>query len=608
MVQFLSKAHLKYLFLPVSAFLIDLAYVPHYFDPLNPVKFFAIVFISIICVSWMSTQFESIFKKKSFNLLQMPILVSILFISTIFFAFLFTDIKSIGLLGFTGRNNGLLSYSALVIIFLFAVFNFNQNNLQVFYFSILVFSFVFSLYGTIQHFGKDFLKWKTDNNPISLTVGNPDFAAALLGLFSIILVAFACSNVSVILRVFIVFEIIFALLVIYWSQARQGLIATALGAGIVLTSVIFNKSKRFAIGVAFFELATVILAILGMLQKGPLTKYLYKASINDRGYDWRAAWHMFRAHPLFGVGIDRYAGSFFEYRDGRYPLLYGYSQTVNNAHNIFLELLATGGIFVGLSYIALVIFIFFCGLQNFKKYSGSEKMLVIGIFSAWVGFQAISFISVDNLSVSIWGWILGGAIIGLSITGGQKSASKSILKNGVINRFKPILVFFVLSILFFPVLVSVAQCELRMYKFESYAVPKDASSLSAYERIADSAFNSKFMNPDYRILIAFNVTNAGDLEKGTLYFKKILEQDPRRTDANIFLATIYEHNGDLPNAIRSRIRAKVLDPYNAPNLLQLEKDYLAQRNFTAAKNISNLILKIAPDSKIANQATSLIKE
>ena len=34
--------------------------------------------------------------------------------------------------------------------------------------------------------------------------------------------------------------------------------------------------------------------------------------------------------------------------------------------------------------------------------------------SAWIGFQAQSLISIDNIGIAVWGWLLGGAIIGLS--------------------------------------------------------------------------------------------------------------------------------------------------------------------------------------------------
>jgi UDP-N-acetylmuramate-alanine ligase len=51
------------------------------------------------------------------------------------------------------------------------------------------------------------------------------------------------------------------------------------------------------------------------------------------------------------------------------------------------------------------------------------------LFSAWIAYQAQSLISIEFIGLSIWGWILGGALIGLSFQAGSlqvRNSSKSI--------------------------------------------------------------------------------------------------------------------------------------------------------------------------------------
>ena len=53
---------------------------------------------------------------------------------------------------------------------------------------------------------------------------------------------------------------------------------------------------------------------------------------------WRATWHMFEAHPVFGVGLGGYWTAITAYHDASGTL------TPQEAHNDYLELLASGGL------------------------------------------------------------------------------------------------------------------------------------------------------------------------------------------------------------------------------------------------------------------------
>ena len=46
---------------------------------------------------------------------------------------------------------------------------------------------------------------------------------------------------------------------------------------------------------------------------------------------------------------------------------------------------------------------------------GNQQVVSTLLFSAWIAYQAQSLISIEFIGVSIWGWTLGGALIGLSL-------------------------------------------------------------------------------------------------------------------------------------------------------------------------------------------------
>jgi O-antigen ligase len=58
-----------------------------------------------------------------------------------------------------------------------------------------------------------------------------------------------------------------------------------------------------------------VFALLGALQIGPLTKYIYKTSVSLRGEYWQAGWNMGSDHPLTGVGFDTYGDWYRRVRD-----------------------------------------------------------------------------------------------------------------------------------------------------------------------------------------------------------------------------------------------------------------------------------------------------
>jgi O-antigen ligase len=170
------------------------------------------------------------------------------------------------------------------------------------------------------------------------------------------------------------------------------------------------------------------MAISGMLQKGPLASILYKESVSTRGFYWRAAYEMFVNNVYTGVGLDRYGYFFKQFREPDYVVRYGTDIGSSNAHNVILQLFATGGIFVGLAYLTLLGIILSTGIKQILHTTGDIQKLSLILFSAWLGFQAQAFISIDNLAISVWGWLIGGSIIGLSRNSSNEHTGRDLQK------------------------------------------------------------------------------------------------------------------------------------------------------------------------------------
>jgi hypothetical protein len=141
-----------------------------------------------------------------------------------------------------------------------------------------------------------------------------------------------------------------------------------------------------------------------------LGSLLYKASVRQRGFYWNAAKEMILSHPLFGVGLDSYGDWYFTKRSANAAFLTPTTQS-NSAHNIFLDIGASGGIPLFSINVALFVITFIAILKLVKRHKTFEWQLA-GLVGMWVAYQSQALISINQLGLGVWGWIFMGLIIG----------------------------------------------------------------------------------------------------------------------------------------------------------------------------------------------------
>jgi hypothetical protein len=248
-----------------------------------------------------------------------------------------------------------------------------------------------------------------------------------------------------------------------------------------------------------------------MLQVGPLEKFLYKDSVSVRGYYWRAGIEMFRDNIWFGVGLDRYGSFFKEYREPSYVLKYGYDITSSNAHNTFIQLFATSGFFVGVFYLLIILFVLLSGIKLLGTSEKQEQKIVLGLLSAWVGFQAQSLISIDNIGISVWGWLLGGSIIGLSLRARTETNQVNLPKSKgfvQVNLFQPaVSLLFLLPIIYFS--AGLYKDEQNMLLLKGYADPAYPGNNPIVQTLFDKIYDNPVSDPFYRYRASFHAYDMG---------------------------------------------------------------------------------------------------
>ena len=533
-------------------------------DPFNAPKSWLLSIAGFWLLGWIAFQVKDLRKSK-------PLKWAIFFASIYFLAisasFIATDNKYIGMFGDYQRRTGYLSYVSLIIFFLAASFIFDLCQLSLFCNAILIVGALTGVYGLAQHFKHDFIQWNNPYNSVLSTLGNPDFAAALMAIFLVLNFGIAIQKQYVAwARGFAMFNVGLLFVVIKFSQVRQGILVAILGIAVIAIVWIYQRSKGsayFVSGLAFFA---GILAILGMLNKGPFSKYFYKISVTYRGDYWRAGWRMFIHNPYFGVGLDRYGANFRQYRDATQSLRRGPMLVSNAAHNVPIQLAATGGIFVLITFLTLSCFILCRGIIALRNSKGAEQITTTVIFAAWLSYEAQSLISIDNLGIAIWGYILGGAVVGISVANkpGRASPQKStILQPLVSSTFA--LGLLTVSVLFFG-------SESAMKTLNSHQPPQSQSGIADYEVLAEKPLSFVFKEPTFAVTIAGDLAQVHDFRKAITNLQNIIAADPKNYDAKEILARIYEYQKNFHAAAEIRGSMVRLDPYNQSLKFQLASD------------------------------------
>jgi O-antigen ligase len=397
-------------------------------DPINPIKMLTVTAFAFIGFGALLAN------RKALNLGRYKISLLLMFGFMVWQLVVFAvsgGEKLQQLFGTNGRNTGLITYLAFSILFVVAISVSSQAFLNRFLLTSLVVGVASLVYGFIQALGRDPFDWVNPYSPVFGFLGNPNFQSSLLGILGAIVFTQLLSG-SVMNRVksAYIFYLLVTLYIIKETASQQGFLILIIGSGVALGVFVNQKSKALGYSYLAFALIGFVAILVGTLNKGPLASLLYKDSVTYRGDYWRAGWKMTLENPIFGVGLDSYGDWYRRTRTIEATLRRGPDITSNAAHNVFLDISANGGFPLILIYIALIALVIASAVKLIKRSQGFNAGFV-GIFAGWVAFQAQSIISINQIGLALWGWVLSGLIIGYEINtrDGQVVAEKKTGKN-----------------------------------------------------------------------------------------------------------------------------------------------------------------------------------
>ena len=318
--------------------------------------------------------------------------------------------------GTFGRATGYVAYVALASLLMVAAVTASSFTLRRFMWSLLAAGLISVVYGIVQALKLDPINWVNQYTPVIGFLGNPNFQSSFVGFSGVMAFAVLISKeLAPLMRGGYFVFLLAAAYVIKETASQQGFLVLVGGIGVVIFIWISkSKFKVLTIPSLVVGFIGVVLVTLGSLNSGPLASVLYKASVTYRGDYWRAGWKMSMEHPLFGVGLDSFGDWYRRARTVEATLRRGPDVVSNAAHNVLLDLSSNGGFPLLIIYLFMMVLVVAAAIKVVKRSAGFDPVFA-GLVAVWIAYQAQSIISLNQLGLAVWGWIISGLIIGYEI-------------------------------------------------------------------------------------------------------------------------------------------------------------------------------------------------
>lgn len=500
--------------------------------------------------------------------------------------------------GAYGRFTGFLFWLSLVfLMFMCAITLRNNKNLINMIFIVGCFT---AGYGLLQFLNSD-LTIKSDSYKIIGTLGNPNYVSTLLGLTSTVIIWKLLTEQEILLKLLLVTFLAMSVFVVIKSESSQGLFLLFICNIFYFLSKIFFVNKKYGFILYALSLIPIVSGILGLLQKGPLSQFLYQYSVSLRGDYWRAAFEMFNVNKFIGIGIERYGVEFQSYRDSTSAFRNPASFT-DDPHNEILYFLSSGGIILTLSYILLLLSIFGISIYGLRESNKHNRDQILILLTLWIGLRIESLISVNQITNNVIEWIIAGALISSSVKlkidqiGPRLKSSDPKYHNVLFKKF--ILVILVL-IFALAIITPKLRADANFANYNrNLGSGLDSQTLMEKRSLILSAIDQ---SPNemiyYEAAIRFMV-NTNDLQYGKSLIKTLLRIDQHYYSAYELLAIISEREGDFNLAIANRVKAFDLDPYDLSNISSLRDLYIKVGNLSEALRITDYFKNLNLDPNV----------
>lgn len=418
-----------------------------------------IVFKILILLVFLLFLIIVIFYKKEFGrvltlLSQKYLIIPLVFLFSLVLSSIFSINPELSFFGYYDRQEGVISHIFYFLFFILLLVNVkDKSQIKVIVRAAVLSSIVVSVYGLAQAFGLDLFSWSESTTlRITSTFGQPNNLGSYLLLALPLSIYLFFSSKKFLFKAISFLSLVIGLLTLYytfslstWLGLSGGVIITFLVWLIVVyknrrlnnktDNKLFKKSKKvfFLILFIFFLIIFVIINFSNLKTfKKRINNLvnLQSGSTASRLQFWQAAWQGIKARPFLGYGPETQDQVLAKYYEKDWAIYSNVNVRPNRAHNIFLDILLTGGLF-GLSvYLALLYLFYKLIWRNIKL--NQERLLNFCILLSLASYLIYLQFNFPHVTTQIYFWLFLAVLVLVNSSYGCREV---LAANGV-NKIK----------------------------------------------------------------------------------------------------------------------------------------------------------------------------
>jgi tetratricopeptide (TPR) repeat protein len=504
---------------------------------------------------------------------------------------------------------------ACVTMYFISINTFGRTDIKKFVFFIILPYFIVSVYGVMQYFGMDTIKWISfGEGRVYSTMGNPDYMAAQFTVLIPVLIALILSPSGKLSRFFNSLLLICMLFLLIVSQARGAWIGFlgSIAFMIIMFILVFGKGFFSRYRVFFICFAAFIILLVALfsfpnpVSRNPITERIKQgfrltsdpASI--RLFYWESALQMAKSNPLFGVGIGGFSLNTSYYQR---KVLDRWEKAAPDmaakvephvelyTHNDFLQTLSeTGFVGFGIYLLAFGSLILMSIRSALRSADGFTKYLYLGISAAAVAFLLNGLLNfpwrVSPTLILLW-----TVFAAFSILENKKTASYGFKVPAAAGYIALAIIAIAMSLqarsFYSNMLIKQGQGLFAAGKFQE---AKDTFDLAL-------ASNPRATDKIELMLYAGNSYNSlGDTKKAVEYYDRGLKMFPNFIESHYNVANVYNLAKMPDQAMEEYNKVLALDPKFIGALNNLANIYFSQNQFEKARDMYLKAIEAKPDS------------
>ena len=511
-------------------------------------------------------------------------------------------------MGAYARNFGALTWISLCLIFLYILSNSRLDAEKYIKNGLMSLVLVATFYGLIQFFGLDPVPWLEKSKRVTLTLGNANFAGALIGMLAFIPVVIGLQTKGLTKKILLSFLGLLCAFTGIQTNTFQSIAMLILSILIFTSFYFMNSSTRlhriirnviiFTISIGLLLLMNATFGIVKVFSA--INAQIYTlGNIEARLAYWRTGFEMWKDYPVFGVGVGEMQRFAAMYRTPNQLKFDSANVLQDRAHNVFIDHFAEGGLITGFGWILFVASISFAAFKVATKLTNSNEKFLYAIFSTtWFLYLFQAAISPDHILLTLLAIVSAAFILKKHYEIIQKEENSKVktyeIKDVLI--FRAVLTFLLAMTL---VLVSKAMSTDNQVKSILNGTISDPIQIQNVIKSWDSPVTSE------DIAIS-EFTFRGDCKFIRSYAEIMLQQNPRSTAAWYLNANCSNKELNFKQAIKETENALMFDPKNSIFISAVAKLQIADGNLVEARKTLDKLIQLNPnDPEIESIKNSL---